>query len=423
MARSVTYGEEPHLRRPARIVVVGGYGFDNLGDDLILRAALESLRKAVPDARVTVLSNNPYETGERHQGEAVYYSPEALVRQIIVRMISIVSKQYRNQLLAIPNSTFGQLCSSISKADSVLSLGGGYINDNSRPPYPHFRLAELAFFGLCGKRVVMCAHELGPLNRMSSILLARLAVKFLVYATVRDSKSLETLSSLGFPRQRVAHTADESWAYDPIHSLSLNVERREKINGLTLAVNLMPLQVVPRTYLSDGRDEPRATEMNAQVLDGISCCLETLGFKLRRLYFLSMSSTDTAVAMRLRSILGNRMSLHILTDLDSQYRALSRSDIMIGMRMHSIIMAAQLGVVPIAIAALPKVRDTMNDLGLSEYALSIDGFAARKLRLLLMQALANSERIRKAMMKRVKVLREKASQNMRTVRLSMAAPV
>jgi polysaccharide pyruvyl transferase WcaK-like protein len=406
-----------------RIVVVGGYGFDNLGDDLILRAALKSIRKLSPETEVVVLSNNPFETAERHRDEIVSYSPEALVRQMIFRVLSRISGSYRDSLLPIPGRTFRQISGSIGKTNLILSLGGGYLNDNSRSPYPQLRLAELAFFGLCGRRLVMCAQELGPFSRTSSILLAKLAVKSLTYATVRDSRSLKVLSNVGFPKERLAHTADESWSYDPVASLGLKVRRRKKSNGLTMAVNLMPLQTVPNVYLSDRHGEHEATELNAHLLFGIASCFELAKFKRTRfLHFLSMSSRDTAMAVRLRSILGDQLQIDIVSDLDSQYSALARSDIMIGMRMHSIIMAAQVGVPPMAIAVLPKVFDTMNDLGLSGYALSIDRFTARKLQRLLLQALRNSQIIRKAMMERVKVLRQKANQNMRPVRLSIRAP-
>jgi polysaccharide pyruvyl transferase WcaK-like protein len=409
------------LKNPqhVRIVIVGGYGFDNLGDDLILRAALKAIREAVPDAEVAVLSNNPFETAKRHRGETVTYSPEALVRQIISRTMSRISGTYKNYVLPIPSDAFRQAWVLIRKANLVLSLGGGYLNDNSRPPYPHLRLGELAFSGLCGKKVIMCAHELGPFHRTSSILIARLAVKSLVYATVRDRRSQEVLSNFGFPRERILRTADESWAYDPVRSLRLNVERRRRRKGITMAVNLMPLQIVSKANLSREDNESRATEMNTRILGSVASCCETTELIQKHLYFLSMSSKDNEMAVQLRSILGNRLQVDEVSDLDSQYRALACSNVMIGMRMHSIIMAAQLEVPPIAIAALPKVRDTMNDLGLSMYTVDIDGFAPRRLQRLFSQALTNSQRIRKVMVKRVRVLKEKATQNMRPVQLSM----
>jgi polysaccharide pyruvyl transferase WcaK-like protein len=408
-------GENLGNQEHVRLIVVGGYGFDNLGDDLILRAALKSVREVIPNAKVTVLSNNPQETSGRHKGEVVCYSPEALVRQIIFRAMSGISLAYRNLVTPIPGRTFGQLCTSVRQADMVLSLGGGYLNDFSRSPYPQLRLSELAFLGFSVGRLVMCAHELGPFSRFTSILLARLAVKSVTYATVRDRGSLEVLSNLGFDGKRATQTADASWSYDPVGSLGLKVRRAGR-GRLKVAVNLMPLQTIPDAYLSDRSGGEKATELNARVLAGVARCFELPNLKRTRLlHFLSMSSKDKMMAVRLRSLLDKRFKIDISDDLNSQYRALACSDVLIAMRMHSIIMAAQLGVLPIAIAGLPKVSDTMSDLRLSEYVLDINQFTEQKLQELLIRALVSSQRARDDMLKRVKALRKRANRSMQAV--------
>jgi polysaccharide pyruvyl transferase WcaK-like protein len=88
------------------------------------------------------------------------------------------------------------------------------------------------------------------------------------------------------------------------------------------------------------------------------------------------------------------------------------------MRMHSIIMGAQLGVLPIAIAGLPKVSNTMSELGLSEYVLDINQFTEQKLQELLIRALVSSQRARDFMLRRVRVLTKRANRNMRAVALA-----
>ena len=44
------------------IAISGYYGFDNSGDDALLFAIIESLRKYMKDVRIVVLSENPEET-------------------------------------------------------------------------------------------------------------------------------------------------------------------------------------------------------------------------------------------------------------------------------------------------------------------------------------------------------------------------
>ena len=42
-----------------KIVISGYYGFDNLGDEAILKAIITSLKKVDSTIDITVLSNNP----------------------------------------------------------------------------------------------------------------------------------------------------------------------------------------------------------------------------------------------------------------------------------------------------------------------------------------------------------------------------
>lgn len=46
------------------ILISGYYGFDNIGDESILRTLVSSLREHIPDCSLTVLSHNPTSTRE-----------------------------------------------------------------------------------------------------------------------------------------------------------------------------------------------------------------------------------------------------------------------------------------------------------------------------------------------------------------------
>ena len=54
-----------------RILISGYYGFNNIGDESILKAVVESLRMDIDDVEITVLSQNPTDTAERFSFTAV----------------------------------------------------------------------------------------------------------------------------------------------------------------------------------------------------------------------------------------------------------------------------------------------------------------------------------------------------------------
>ena len=65
------------------ILISGYYGFDNIGDESILRTLVSSLREHIPDCSLTVLSHNPTSTREKYGVEAVdRMSPVAILRAV-----------------------------------------------------------------------------------------------------------------------------------------------------------------------------------------------------------------------------------------------------------------------------------------------------------------------------------------------------
>lgn len=392
-----------------RIAILGGYGFGNLGDDLILSAALARLRRTIKDAQITIFSADPTETCARHEGAIVCFSAEALVRQFIIRFLIPFSKPHRKYILAFPRNSYLTTFKGLSRADLVVSLGGGYLNDYSKF-LTHLRLLELIFVGLLWRPLLLYSHSIGPLQRRTLRMLARFAFKFVSYATVRDSVSLELLSELGFPKFRAQITADESWVGGPQASLKQNPPGGKKSNNL--AISLMPLQEMTNLSLgSVGSEVIDAEKANHQILSGIVTSIEQLDFKIRRIFFFSMRSQDTHMALKLQSLIGSSIPVEIFDDTDSQYRALARSRVLIAMRIHPIIMATQMKVPTIAIAILPKVRDLMIDLGISEYTVSPFPFEIERFQYVLHRVLQNEEVIRKTLSERFTLLRQRACLN------------
>jgi len=394
---------------PHRLVILGGFGFDNLGDDLILRSALAQLRKALGNVEITLLSSNPYETAARHRGEVVIFSAEALLRQIILRLLSRVSGYHRRYLLPIPGDSFRRLLVSLWKSDLVVSLGGGYLNDYSKF-LTHSRLMELILIGLFRKRLVLYGHEIGPIHRLSLRLLAWLALRFVTYATVRDETSLGILLGLGIHSERVMVTADEGWTYDPKTSPTFS-SRKGAGDDLVVAVNLLPFEVVANVFRLTVTKPP-----NERILSMILASLDSLARGSRRVLLLPMSSKDSMICSELQVRLRGRIPCEVLGDLDSQYAGLARSHVLVGMRMHPIMMAAQVAVPPVAIAILPKVSEMMRSMGMSEYVVQGLQLGANVFRDILNRALQNADSTRALMSERVMILRERASLNAKVVR-------
>jgi polysaccharide pyruvyl transferase WcaK-like protein len=294
-----------------------------------------------------------------------------------------------------------------------VSLGGGYLNDYSKF-LTHSRLMELILIGLFRKRLVLYGHEIAPLRRLSLRLLASLALKFVTYATVRDETSLRVLLGLGIRNERVKVTADEGWAYDPRQSPTFR--SRERLGReLVMAVNLMPFEVLANVFRSTTTKPLKSEELNDHILAVMLTTLDSFTSRRLRLLLLPMSSNDLEVCSKLQAQLHGRVPCEIVSGLDSQYAALTRSHVLVAMRMHTIMMAAQVGAPPVAIAILPKVRKMMKDIGLSEYVVQGLQLDANAFQDTLNRALQNADNIRTLMSERAMSLRERGSLNVKVV--------
>ena len=57
----------------SNIVISGYYGFGNAGDEAMLCAIIDAIRKEEADAHITVISGNPKETSKKHNNQCSWY--------------------------------------------------------------------------------------------------------------------------------------------------------------------------------------------------------------------------------------------------------------------------------------------------------------------------------------------------------------
>ena len=149
-----------------RFVLSGYFGFKNFGDEAILSVIVKKLKEY--GHKVTVLSSDPPYT----KGKFKY------IRSVNMFKISDVLW-------------------TISKTDFVISGGGSLLQDvtslKSLLYYLFIIFAGLFF----GKKVIIFAQGIGPINTPLGKFLTSLLLKRCLYVSVRDEKSFELLKKWG----------------------------------------------------------------------------------------------------------------------------------------------------------------------------------------------------------------------------------
>lgn len=129
------------------ILISGYYGFDNIGDESILRTLVSSLREHIPDCSLTVLSHNPASTREKYGVEAVErMSPMAILR-------------------------------AVKKCDMLISGGGSLLQDVTSSKSLHYYLSIIRCAQFFRKKVFIYSQGIGPIDRPGNRRAAAKALK------------------------------------------------------------------------------------------------------------------------------------------------------------------------------------------------------------------------------------------------------
>jgi polysaccharide pyruvyl transferase CsaB len=281
-----------------RIVVSGYYGCRNAGDEWVLAGMLRSFRALVPGLEIEVLSGDPERTERQHEVSAVP----------------------RMQPLAVATA--------LRRADGLVSGGGSLLQDSSsaRPVAYYTGVAQLA--AALGRPYVIHAQGLGPIRRAANRVLAGRALRNAAAVSLRDPGSVALARELGVDRP-IEVVPDPALALEP-----------------TAIVRPGPAPIVVAI-----RDWPAAPPF----LEPIHTALTELSVE-RAIVALPMQEPDDR-GPSLAAIAGieHASVVDATAGLETRAGILAGAELVMGMRLHALILAAASGVPAIALSYDPKV--------------------------------------------------------------------
>lgn len=308
-----------------RITLSGYYGFKNAGDEAVLAGIIKALR-AQPGGDsldIDVLSIDLDETTSTHHVDA--------------------SHRYK----------LGALLKSIAKTDLLLSGGGSLLQDVTSAHGIFYYVGVVRLAQMLGKKTMFIGQGIGPLNLPRSRKLVAGVANRLNAVTVRDPESLALLKEIGVTRPPLEVTADPA--------LLLPTEGLPSTPGKIL-FSLRPWH----TGTADLTD--RLVDATAAL--GPSINIETLSMQPE-----IDDPVMTDFAKRSIDRGGSTPSTAAVGDADRLPRiidALSSAELVVGMRLHALILAAGAGVPSLALSYDPKVRSFMQFSGQEDAVVDVD---------------------------------------------------
>jgi polysaccharide pyruvyl transferase CsaB len=298
-----------------RVLLSGYYGFGNLGDEALLEVIVGRIRARFPGVEIGVLSATPARTAAAFGVEAVARWPWRTVRDAVRR------------------------------ADIVLSGGGGLLQ-NATSLRSLLYYAGIVREGIrAGRKTMVFAQSIGPLDGWGRFVVGRFC-KGLARATVRDERSRALLAAL-LPNTPVERTADPVFLYDPHDSeTDLSADGLGPESGPYAVVSVRKIP----SFKDGAATVARAVDRLASE-HGVRAAFLPLG-----------GARDAEVSTEIIRACASAPVLLPECTLAKAATILRGAHVVIGMRLHALILAARFGVPFLAIAYDPKVSALCDDL-------------------------------------------------------------
>jgi polysaccharide pyruvyl transferase CsaB len=304
-----------------RILISGYYGYGNLGDEAILAATADMFQAKAPDVEIVALSADPLATEKLHG------------------------------VRAVPRWGLGPLWRGLRDSDLFLQGGGGLYQDVTSWKSPLYYAGQLVAARLARTPSMIWAQGVGPLEGPAVRTAVGMALGGISLATVRDADSVEELTRLGVSPKRIRLTAD------PVLALQPATPRRAE--ELILQAGLEPrrpfIAVAIRPWKTWYERQLKAfTAVIAQIAaqEGVQVLVVPFQYQVDR--YLS-DETSYCIGCRPGQAAPRVGVLHTPVTAQEMMALLGKAQFLIGMRLHSLIMAAAMGVPAIGLVYDPKV--------------------------------------------------------------------
>ncbi|MDO5028670.1 MAG: polysaccharide pyruvyl transferase CsaB [Bacillota bacterium] len=320
-----------------KLLLAGYFGFDNSGDDAILKAMVDNLKKLNKDLDLTALSKDPEKTAKT-------YNIKAANR--------FSYKEVRREMKNTDVFVFG---------------GGSLLQDitSSRSLYYYLFLLKMAY--TFKKPVFIFANGIGPINKAFNRRLTKKVLDKAAYITLRDQSSYNFVRALGVKNDHIEVTAD------PVFLLESSSDAR--VDQILEDQNIVLSDRVLGISLRQWQKSPMLSREVAKFCD--SLVEEDLDILVLPMHY----PYDVEYCQQIKTLSKNKR-VHVI---DSKYEVedliglLKRCQLVMAMRLHALIYAAKANVPVIGLVYDPKLAGLINDLSIREY-IKVEDLTKERLR-------------------------------------------
>ena len=305
-----------------KVLLAGYYGQNNIGDEAIAEALTKELKRR--GYEVLMLS------GDRVTSSQIY-GVEAYNRQRLQDM--------RN---------------AISNSDFVILGGGSLIQDVTSTYSLWYYVGLINLCRLMGKKIYVAYQGIGPINKKQNEILTKFTLNRCKKLWIRDEISINTLREIGVGNPNISLSSDAVFMLKP--------PSRDQISVLLAKAGIRNDDGRPIIGISPRR---WGTTDKAGVFAKIADeCINRFNAKV--VFYAFHKGEDVKYINEICSRMTNRAYIVADNYLPSEVMGMMGAmTLNIGVRLHSLIFSAKMGVPLLGISYDPKIDGFLDMLGMS----------------------------------------------------------
>jgi polysaccharide pyruvyl transferase CsaB len=344
-----------------KIVVAGNYGAGNLGDELILEGIMKTLREVKPSAEITILSADPAKAKDKFEVRSLYKFPAGI----------------RSFFKYLFNGNLRKTKQAVKECDFFILGGGGLFDTTSFKAILIWGIQSMAA-NFYKRPVIMYGQNISKLKSIVARKIVKHLFKKAAFIAVRDENSKEIVKDM-MKGKKVYLMPDLIFKISPNH-------KHAKENKLLICLRENPNKKISKK--AKGEFLNKIAEFTNKFLE------KNKEFKVEFIPFEKRKDEQLNANLLEKIIAKDRVKIHPYTEnkLDIE-RIFSEAKIVLGMRLHSTLMAINTATPFIAINYNPKVKNILSTLNLSEYLMEPGDITPENLLTLCEDILKNSEKI------------------------------
>ena len=346
-----------------KILLIGWYGHSNLGDDLLLKTITNFLKP---------LTYKLY-----------YTSPKKTIHS--GKNIKLSSK-----------NNFFKFLGFIFKADLIVYGGGTYLRDNLNKKQLKIKLFAILFAILLKKKIVFFGTGLGPFSFNKKSLLLKFVLIKVLFPSFRDEDSLNLYNKI----------TDKNGILvpDPVFLLTKD-KKIQDFNKKNIIKEKKNSKQTVAFALREWHDKNSTINRSLYFDNMVSIVSKFIHQNANKFFFKFFVfqddkkdnlGNDNNVYKKIKIPAGLKIqTIYLDSNIDNLCKIYDKIDIIVGMRLHSLILGCIFNKKLLAISYDPKVKSFFKELCLEKYCQDFTKFSLAKLNQLVKEVEVQSYQTKK----------------------------